>query len=271
MRSINQTAIQKIIKLMEVNGVEKRKQASVLAEILNIKYNSAKQKLDEKRGITYDEIQKVLYYFNRYNTQSQNYNGVMITGNIYIRCNVDVEGPVLKIDDPRDNYAFKRNGLYIINSSENIHNSEVYYKIKRLEIVPNPKLAILDNEPDILDLLQSLCLQHGIHAHTFQTKADLITSLKNNTYDCFLLDWLLDYGDTSEDLIKKIRNENITSPIVILTGEIEKHEKKIGESIANFQVELIQKPTRPHIVISTLINKMFLSEQQMGSTHEYII
>jgi CheY-like chemotaxis protein len=256
----NQTAIQKITHLMKLNGVEKRKQASLLAEILNIKYNSAKQKLDEKRGITYDEVQKTLYYFNANNKQTRTHNGVMIKGNIHIRCNVDVDEPVSQIDNSSDKYTTKRNNLYILDSSDNNHDSE-YYKVKALEIVPSPKLAILDNEMDILDLLQSLCLEYGIHSYIFQNKQDLLLSLKSNKYDCFLLDWLLDFEDTSEDLIKTLRKEKISSPIIILTGQIEKHEKQIGESIANYQVELIQKPTRPHIVMSTLVNKMFLSER----------
>lgn len=45
-----------ISMLLAQKGVGDRKHASTMASILNLQYNSAKQKLDGKRGITLDEI-----------------------------------------------------------------------------------------------------------------------------------------------------------------------------------------------------------------------
>ncbi len=44
-----QTNLQKIQYLREYKRVQKRKPLSTIAKILNIKYNSTKQKIDEKK------------------------------------------------------------------------------------------------------------------------------------------------------------------------------------------------------------------------------
>ncbi|CCP03874.1 response regulator receiver [Erwinia amylovora Ea644] len=54
------TNLEKVHDLLEKKGVDKRKQSSTLAEILGIKYNSAKQKLDGKRSISLTEIKKYI-------------------------------------------------------------------------------------------------------------------------------------------------------------------------------------------------------------------
>lgn len=56
--------IDAISALLTLKGVGDRKHASTMANILNLQYNSAKQKLDGKRGITLDEVKKVFQYFN---------------------------------------------------------------------------------------------------------------------------------------------------------------------------------------------------------------
>ena len=48
-----------ISMLLAQKGVGDRKHASTMASILNLQYNSAKQKLDGKRGITLDEVKRV--------------------------------------------------------------------------------------------------------------------------------------------------------------------------------------------------------------------
>ncbi|OQV64610.1 response regulator receiver protein, partial [Serratia nematodiphila DZ0503SBS1] len=48
--------IDAISALLTLKGVGDRKHASTMANILNLQYNSAKQKLDGKRGITLDEV-----------------------------------------------------------------------------------------------------------------------------------------------------------------------------------------------------------------------
>lgn len=50
--------IDAISALLTLKGVGDRKHASTMANILNLQYNSAKQKLDGKRGITLDEVKR---------------------------------------------------------------------------------------------------------------------------------------------------------------------------------------------------------------------
>lgn len=92
--------IDAISALLTLKGVGDRKHASTMANILNLQYNSAKQKLDGKRGITLDEVKKVFQYFNEPFAGQRTHNGVFIMNSIHKRCNIEVdECPVTQADN----------------------------------------------------------------------------------------------------------------------------------------------------------------------------
>lgn len=251
----------KIQKLMTQKGIDKRKQASTMAEILGIKYNSAKQKLDEKRGISFNEAKEVFRYFNEQFDGGRDYNCVFIYKDDHKRCNIEIEEFPAKFIDKNEKYAIKKNNLFIIDTNVEHHIGEKLYKVNKMEFLPSPKLAILDNDLDILELLKSISSRYGIDTYTFKNKEEILNAVKYQEYDCYILDWLLDFGETSEEVISKIRVNNDKNPtILILTGEINQYERIIGEAIVKYGVELIEKPTRAVIISSILLSNLFFQD-----------
>lgn len=252
---------QKIQNLMIQKGVDKRKQASTMAEILGIKYNSAKQKLDEKRGISINEAKEIYRYFNESFEGGRDYNCVFITKDVHKRCNIEIEETPAKVVNTNDTYAIKNNNLYIINTNSEFYNEKIIYKVNKIDFLPSPTLAILDNDSDILDLLYSISSRYGIDTYTFKNKEEINKAIRNQNYDCYVLDWLLDFGETSEDVIINIREHNDKNPtILILTGQVNHYEKIISETIIKYGVELIEKPTRTLIISSILLSNLFFKD-----------
>ncbi|MDC7860680.1 helix-turn-helix domain-containing protein [Pantoea ananatis] len=248
--------LEKILTLFEKKGITKRKQASTMAEILNIQNNSAKQKLDGKRGITFSELKKIYSYFNEGLDTIRNYNGLFIVNDMHIRCNVEVSEEPLEIIEPDVNYAYKKGELYIINPTTYRVNKDMR-KINKMELLPAPTLAVLDNDSEILELMESISNRYGISAKIFQRKEDMLEAVSKQTFDGYLIDWLLDYDETSEDVIRTIRQDNSKVPIMLLTGQLNHQEEQIAESILKYGVELIEKPTRVLIISSLLLAHLF--------------
>jgi len=256
---IKQTNIKRIQALLERKGIDKRKQSSTIAEVLGIKYNSAKQKIDGKRSITRVEIKKIYRYFNESYDGARDYNCVFIMNDMHVRCNVEIETEIAGIIEQGENYAINYNDHYIIDTNNKI-NSINAYKVRKLDFLPAPKIAILDNDAEILELLKSVSERFGIEAQTFQTTEELLESLRTQAFDCFIIDWLLDYDKNSEKVIKAIREINETCTIILLTGQLNRQEREIGETIIKYGVEVIEKPTRTFIISSILLNNLFFKD-----------
>lgn len=248
--------LDKIIKLFNLKGIEKRKQASMMAEILDIKYQSAKQKLDEKRGITYNEVKGIFKYFNVSLEEERNHNGIFIMNDMHVRCNVEVDNSIVNKKENNTNYATMKGNFYIINSSSSYFSPEMK-KVNKIDFLPAPKLAILDNDVDMLDLLNSVCNRYGINASVFQNKTEILAAMEKESFECYIIDWLLDYAENSEEVIKRIRKDSDKTPIILLTGQLNQHEREIGGAIMDYGVELIEKPTRIFIISSILLANLF--------------
>ena len=182
--------IDAISALLTLKGVGDRKHASTMANILNLQYNSAKQKLDGKRGITLDEVKKVFQYFNEPFAGQRTHNGVFIMNSIHKRCNIEVdECPVTQADND-ETYAYKRRSFIISTNREHAADAPLY-KVNKIDFLPAPRIAILDNDGDILELLKKIASRYGIETETFQTADAMLAALEQQSFEAFILDWLL--------------------------------------------------------------------------------
>lgn len=248
--------LEKILSVFNQKGIEKRRQASTMAEILNLKYQSAKQKLDEKRGITYSEVKEIYKYFNVPVEEERNYNSIFIMNDMHVKCNVEVDDTPVEIKEKNTNYATRKGSFYIVCPSTN-HPPSALKRVTRMEFLPAPKLAILDNDIEMLELLQSVSKRYGIDASVFKNKKEILSAMQRENFDCYIVDWLLDYAENAEEVIKTIRDKNEKVPIILLTGQVNQHEREIGETIKDYGVELVEKPTRVFIISSILLANIF--------------
>ncbi|UAN25013.1 response regulator (plasmid) [Enterobacter sp. JBIWA003] len=250
--------IEQIKNLLLNKGIAEHKLASTISSILGIHYNTAKQKLDGKRSFAFEELKSIFLYFNEDIIPQKKHNCVYIINNIHKRCNVDVEyvGEINNLNE-NETYAIKKDDIYIINGNIKPEGSE-YYKIVSIDFLPAPEIAILDNHDDILNVLSKISNRYGINTKTFNTTDQLEKSMKDHTYDGYILDWLLDFNETPENLICKIRTkQNPPSFIILLTGELIHNEKQISKMIIDYGITLLEKPTKPLILSSFLLSKLF--------------
>ncbi len=256
----NPNYIETVSNLLTRKGVGYRKQASTIATILGLKYNSAKQKLDAKRGINFKEVKNIFKYFNEPFDGEKSHNCVFIMNNIHKRCIIDADNkPVSKIQE-NETYATKIDNCFVIKTNPTQKINKELYRVNSIEFMSPPKIAILDNNNDILDLLKKIVLRYGIEADIYQNKDDLSNAMDKHSYEAYILDWLLDFNLTAETIIKKIRcNTEYHSTIIILTGEIDSYENNIGEMILNYDVRVIEKPAKPAIISSILLSTLFFN------------
>lgn len=254
--------IEIVRSLLISNGVSYRKHASTIATILGMHYNGAKQKLDGKRGITFDEVKSIFKYFNAPFFWGGGHNCVFIINSIHKRCIIEVDDKPIVEKEENETYAIKTEDLFIINTNAGAELEGEIYKVNSIDFMPPPRIAILDNNDDILDLLKKVAARYGIEADTFKELDDINHAIDNNNYEAYILDWLLDFDLTSEEVVKKIRSKidsNSNSNIMILTGELDHYERNIGEMILNYGVKLIEKPAKPIIVSSLLLSMLFFN------------
>lgn len=256
------SVIQKIVNLLDSKGVDVRRRASTLAEVLDIKYNSAKQKIDGKRKFSLQEAKKIFSFFGEGYGTFNTHNGVFIMNDLHVRCNIQVEDERVPAHErqPGKNYASKKGNLYLLHATPDEKSDEGMYQVKKIDFLASPKIAILDNENDILMLLSSVCSRYGIDTESFQNKDELIYAIQNNSFDCYILDWLLDYGETAESVLKTIRSRNDTVPVYILSGQLNHYELNISKAIINYNAELIEKPARPILISSILLSNLFFND-----------
>lgn len=109
-------------------------------------------------------------------------------------------------------------------------------------------------------MLKKIANRYGIEAETFQTADAMLAALEQQSFEAFILDWLLDFGETSERVVKKIKD--VLDPharIIILTGQLNHYEKNIGDMILHYDVHLVEKPTKPLIISSLLLSNLFFN------------
>lgn len=256
----NLNYLEKINELLNKKGITQRKHASTIANILGIQYKSAKQKLDKKRGIKLSEIITIFKYFNEPFKIKRNHNCVYIVNDIHKICNIDVSNNHFTHFEDGGMYAIKKDDIFIIYEDKNkmLEAGNKLYQIKNIEFLPAPKIAILDNDIDLLNLLKKITKRYGIEADTYKTREELSMKMNKENYQAFIIDWLLDFNETSESLIKKIDlSEEENKKIIILTGQLENYEKNISDIILNYDVTLIEKPAKPLIISSILLSSLF--------------
>lgn len=254
----NLNYIEAIETLLKNRGISERKFSSTLATILGLQYNSAKQKLDGKRGINLEEIRAVFRYFDEPFEGGRNFNCVFVMNNIHKRCTIEVEQQKAKDLFQNETYAIKKDGIFIIDTNQRDFINAELYKVESISFLPPPKVAILDNNGEILELLKKITERYGIEAHTYTTNEEILQAIQTKKYEVYILDWLLDYNKTAECVVDEIKKTS-DSTIIILTGQLDNFEASIGDMILKHNVNLIEKPAKPKIISSMLLSTLFYS------------
>ena len=124
------------------------------------------------------------------------------------------------------------------------------------------KVLIVDDDVNICRLLEKVMRSNEMTSDTANSGKDALIKIASGHYDLILMDVTL--GDMEGfDVIKKIRADHISTPIIIISGRNEDYDSVYGLSIG--ADDYITKPFRPMILgakVKALIrrNRQAISE-----------
>ena len=107
------------------------------------------------------------------------------------------------------------------------------------------KILIVDDDISICKLLQKVMDSNNLDSNIATSGKDAIELTEKTKYDVILMDIMM--GDMEGfDVIKRIRNNNISTPIIIISGRSEDYDALYGLSVG--ADDYITKPFRPLVV-----------------------
>ena len=119
----------------------------------------------------------------------------------------------------------------------------------KLPLDRNPEIAVIDDDPDILELVSSYLKKSNFKVRGFSNGKDFLESLKATTPDLVILDLMLPDADGYE-ICKylKAREDYSSIPIIMLTARVEETDKILGLELG--ADDYITKPFSPREVVA---------------------
>ena len=92
------------------------------------------------------------------------------------------------------------------------------------------KVLIVDDDPSICKLLEKVMKSNDLEPTIATCGKDALSLLRTHTFDLILMDVML--GDMEGfDVIKKLRNQGINTPVMIVSGRNEDYDSLYGLSL----------------------------------------
>lgn len=112
-----------------------------------------------------------------------------------------------------------------------------------------PVIALLDDDPDLLDNVSQMLAFLGFEPHTFATQDALLAAAESLRFEGFILDWRLESG-TAARVVRALRASGVTpaAPIIVLSGNLPlggtPTDEELASALALPQVRYRAKPCR---------------------------
>ena len=119
------------------------------------------------------------------------------------------------------------------------------------------KVLIVDDEKPICDLIDMNLTAAGYHCRAVQDGVSALKMIEGESFDLILLDINME-GLDGFRIIQKVREQQIFTPILIITGNAEEYNEVFGLSIG--ADDYIIKPFRPSALCARV--KALLRRQQ---------
>lgn len=104
------------------------------------------------------------------------------------------------------------------------------------------KVLIVDDDKSVIEILYKVIRSNGIDADLAHSGEDAILMVEKGKYDCILLDINM-HGIDGFDVIKILRERNITTPIIVVSGRKEDYDQLFGLDIG--ADDYVTKPFNP--------------------------
>lgn len=218
--------------LLQKNGVPKPDFAKRIEHVLGVSRAQAYKLMNAKADLTFAELRKIANHFQSpldvlLPTTSISSASVYIPaflelGGEVLACRF-VQGAQIRATTSVEWIAFQQAGRWIVRRSHEAPQDAALFYVERIEIENDLthaiSVAVLDDSAETAVSICANLERAGMRARAFNNAAQLSHALETQSFDCYVLDWLLHDG-TSEPLIAHIREtQQATTPIYLLTGE----------------------------------------------------
>jgi DNA-binding response OmpR family regulator len=115
------------------------------------------------------------------------------------------------------------------------------------------KILIVDDDQDLLDITSEILEAEGYDVSTADNVEDGEKEVKENNPDLILLDIMMKSPDDGIALLHKLRKENVTTPIIMLSGVSQVTGYEYGtcdEALACD--DFLEKPVSPSVLIGKI-------------------
>lgn len=120
------------------------------------------------------------------------------------------------------------------------------------------KVLIVDDDPAICKLLEKVMHSNDLETTVAASGADALSLIRSHSFDIILMDVML--GDMEGfEVIKKIRSQGISTPVMIVSGRNEDYDSLYGLSLG--ADDYITKPFKLAVLMSR-INAVFRRSQR---------
>ena len=118
------------------------------------------------------------------------------------------------------------------------------------------KVLIVDDDPAICKMLSKVMDSNDLESDIANSGTEALNFIEKHNYEAILMDVMMDDME-GFDVIKKIRSNGISTPVIIISGRSEDYDALYGLSVG--ADDYITKPFRPLIVgakVKALITKI---------------
>jgi hypothetical protein len=249
--------------LLDRAGIPRHRHSAHIAALLQQSYHQAHRRMAGGAPWSLEELQAVAAHHGealidlfRQQPAADYESGLLIAGPLRVACRL-WPGPPLTQHRPGELIAIKSGTTWVVVVADDSATPQAF-EVRRLIVEPQPgrarRFAVLDDNVDVARGLASGLIDQGFEALGFTTAAQLEAALLVDTFDGFVVDWVLGNG-TSYGLLGKLRSQYPACPIALLTGKVgtpDTDEKEMAAAIQQLGLLFMQKPVTAAIAASQL-------------------
>lgn len=271
----NKTALGEIIaKALTMKGIPKQKHISHTSRVLDITTAAAQKKMTGASNWEVSQLIKVIDsidmkmsdFFDIYNySVNEVHNATWHDGKANVKCKIYLSNA--SSNDPTEYSALKINDEWVVFHTDDIKDEVLFESKRSIEIiqlyphkqnVKKHRIAILDDEKNIVDSLKEIIVNNEYLVDAFYEISSLEECLKYSPYDAYILDWVIG-TKTVFNTIKEIRNsQNKNAMILVLTGQLSGiADSEITSAINDYDITGPHEKPIKASVIKSLVDKHF--------------
>ena len=240
--------LRRIIQNFISNAIRYNSHGKVIIGVRKAGKNLQLQVLDNGIGIKQNELESIFNEFTRVDQHSSN-TGHGLGLAIVQRCSQLLHLPVkvastfgkgscFSITIPVTSYDYQAKSLANTDAEKPLMFDGIH-------------ILCVDNDPAILQAMESLLSKWGITCSTFQSLDEVKALPTYNEFDALIVDNHLDNGDTGFDVIHHIHNTH-PLPTIIISAD---RSQALKDSAQNENIPLLYKPVKA-IKLRALLNKI---------------